>query len=586
MLTTASIGLVYLKTTCAGVSYELPCTAIQYQMSMNSLPTAVVYVSMGNRLGNPGTGSSAADPAALVRALYDRDSKELVHNMLPCTLIEQGTDDSGFPADQIIFKGYIASAGPVYNTAPGGSSMQMYFSCYGPAAALMTSPGGTYIETSMSVALERYDTNRPVSLDTARKSGNLYDGMQYTTDQLLEMPEMQQLKKATIVEKLAMCVAAVKRANAWLYDKSGELTPDTDVLDAFGGETRLNIDGKNGLQDECDEAYTRQLLDLFMTRMASSGVMGCIQTFPSEVFMLDYIPRWCCDKGYDFKTELCPCTAWAPRRVIKLNASDITSFRMQHDSFSVLNTPDVVLVSFHELLAFDNNLMTLDTGILGAAARTKSLQERLRAACLGQNLAEINEDTAMYRVQEFSTPRWLGVIGPNENVTEQNNRDNTKSLAVEHTPEKTTEETDGLADFNNQPTLVKSGKGDAWSAADSIAETLFQRLYLAGDTATLEVLPSLRFGKYKKALGIFFENSLGDTVEVDLSNAVGDMADYSDIIVRGVLQSVSYQYAAGTASTAKYMITLSRVRLINDSNEQTTADSVCPIYTIGDPVDG
>ena len=594
-LTAASIGIVYLRAVCEGVEYRLPCTALQYQMSMNALPVAVVYVSMGNELASTSDMQATGNPADLVRALYNRDNKELVHNMLPCWLYEQKTDASGFDKDQMIFHGYISSAGPVYSTAPGGSSMQMYFSCYGLAAALMTSPGGTYIETSMSVALTRYNTNKPVSLETARHSGNLYDGMQYTTDQLLQMPEMQSLRNATIVDKLALCVAAVKLANAWLYDKTGTLKPDPDVKMAFGGETKLKTSG-NGLQPECDEAYTKQLLDLFMTRMSGSGIMGCIQTLPSDTFMLDYIPRWRCDAEsedeYDFKTELCPCTAWKPRRTIQLTADEVTSFRMQHDSFGVLNTPDVVLVSFNELLAFDNNLMTLDTGIIGAAARTASLQTKLRDACRGQNLASINEDTAMYRVREFATPRWLGIIAPNEKVTSQNNRDNTHSLALEHTPERTSDETGGLADFANQPTLIKSGKDDAWSAADAIAETLFQRMYLAGDTATLEILPAYRFGKYKSQ-NIFFENSLGDTVEVDLSNAVGDMYDKSRLKVRGVLQSVSYQYAAGQASTAKYMITLTRVRLVNDKEAQTVStgethvtETACPIYTVGEPHDG
>jgi hypothetical protein len=50
--------------------------------------------------------------------------------------------------------------------------------------------------------------------------------------------------------------------------------------------------------------------------------------------------------------------------------------------------------------------------------------------------------------------------------------------------------------------------------------------------------------------------------------------------MRGVLQSVTYQYAAGKASTATYTAMLTRVRV----SDVDVPDEECPIYTSGDPV--
>ena len=590
VMTTASIGLVYLKATVKvdgkPTPVKLPCTACMYQMAMNRIPVATVYVGMGSSLMWPTARS--AGPETLLKAIEDRDSNELVHNMLPCELYEEHTDNYGVPGkDLLIFRGYIASATPVYQTSAAGSSMQIQFSCFGLAAALMTSPVAAYTEAYMGAVMERYERSKPMSKDETRTTGDLLIGFRYDLDQLMQTDFMNQAHGTSIADRVARCVGAVRVGSAWLHTKSSKFKKDVIVSTVLGGTCRLklNANAGNGLGDDCDEAFTEQLLSIVMTRMEQVNLWDTIQsTLTSDVFMLQLMPRWSCDARNDFKIEVGPCTAWKPRRIITLAAGDIVSFKMQHTSFGSLNTPDVFFVNFSDPLAcIGSSAPELSFGILGVAARTKELQDKLRMDAVHEDLEELNKDTINCRIKEVPAPQWLSCVAPSRTVLDPGKRDNKVSLAVEHTPSRVSQELAGPDAAGEQPSLKKPTSPDnprkatAWDAANTIARTLFLHYFMTGDEVTLELLPDVRFG-LKKDKGIFLENSIGDTIEVDLT----DSASGSGLKMRGVLESISYQYAAGQSSTATYTATLTRVRML-DAN--TPEDEECPIYTSGDIVE-
>lgn len=590
VMSTASIGLVYLKATVKingkSTVVKLPCTACMYQMAMNRIPVATVYVGMGSSLMWP--DSRRVGPETLLRAIEDRDSNELVHNMLLCELYEERTDNYGVSGkDLLIFRGYIASATPVYQTSPAGSSMQIQFSCFGLAAALMTSPVAAYTETYMGAVMERYTRSLPMSKDEAKSTGDLVIGFRYDLPQLMQTSFMSEARGTSIADRVARCVGAVRVGSAWLHQKHDKFKKDVVVSTVLGGTCRLklNANAGNGLADDCDEAFTEQLLSIFMMRMDQVNLWDTIQsTLTSDVFMLQLMPRWSCDAKNDFKIEIGPCTAWKPRRIITLAAGDIVSFKMQHTSFRSLNTPDVFFVNFSDPLAcIGSSAPELSFGILGVAARTKELQDKLRIDAVHADLEELNKDTLNCRMKEVPAPQWLSCVAPNKTVMDPGKRDNTKSLSVEHTPSKVSQELNGPDASGEQPALKKPTSPDnprkatAWDAANTIARTLFLHYFMTGDEVTLELLPDVRFG-LKKDKGIFLENSIGDTIEVDLT----DSASGSGLKMRGVLESISYQYAAGQSSTATYTATLTRVRLL-DANIPENEE--CPIYTSGDIVE-
>lgn len=598
-----SVGVIYMRAATepgqafdpqAEDGYVFSCTAASIQLGINAIPQAVVYVSMGASVLS---GEPQDAVKQLLNMLISRDhttqpagvdnGQALPSDLIRCALYEEATGESGFVKKQLIFDGYIVSGGPVYAANPDASMMQAMFVCCGKAAALMTAPGAAYVESYMSGIINRYLNNKPMDNEGGQEQNDLNVGMRIDSTQLLGLNAFKSNAAKRVAYKLALCTGAVRLSSAYIDCKSEETLPsdlpvaDQLVLAAIGGSTKLktNQEYGNGIPDNADDEYTKQLLDIFNGRMANVSIWETIvSVMSSDQFALHLIPRWHCDSYYDFRMEVCPSVAWdKDRPMIKLSASDIVAFRMDHRATDALNTPDVLFVNFHEAYPNIAGSPTLSTGVLGVASGNEKLNKELRGLAKSGKLGELNRRVSMYRVKEVSGPTWLGCVVSTPGVVVNGEKD-LKSLGNQLTPAKVADETAGISDSTTQPSFSKQDDGESvYKAANSMAMALFLHYYMSGDNAVVDLLPDCRFGLRK---AYCLENSLGETVDVDLSNYEAGLY----LHVRGVITGLTYSYASGRASSAKYQMMLSRVRAVDVEKEPPVSEP-CPIYSVDPPLE-
>lgn len=595
------VGVMYLKAapgldadlaTLDGDAYKFPCTSASLTLGINAIPQAVVYVGMGSSMLS---AEARSNINALLQALIDParktrpsgvDNRTLPSDLIRCAIYEEATGEEGHMNDIKVFDGYIVSGGPIYAASADASSAQAMFVCCGKAAALMTAPGAAYVETYMSGLIQRYQKNKPIDAENAKGKHDLFIGLKMTDEQLLAMKEFHTDSSKTISNKLALCVGAVRLNTAWTDVKDDETRTedlaDKLVLAAIGGSTRLKTGAvwDNGLPDAADEAYTRQLLGIFTGRMSKVSIWETIvSVMSSDQFALHLIPRWHCDYYNDFKMEVCPSVAWnQDRPVIKLTAADVVSFKMDHRSTDALNTPDVLFVNFSEVYPNIAGSTDLASGVLGVAAGDKKLNDELQGLARSKDLVELNRRVAMYRVKETTGPAWLSCVAKEPGVVVNNEQD-LKSLSAQHTPARTADETAGVADSTTQPSFNVDANEhgvSVYDAANSMARALFLHYYMTGDNAVVDLLPDCRFGLREVYC---LENSLGETVDINLANDATGLS----LHVRGVITGLNYAYASGKASSSKYQMMLSRVRVV-DGDEEPLAEP-CPIYSVDPPLE-
>jgi hypothetical protein len=416
--------------------------------------------------------------------------------------------------------------------------------------------------------------------ERGQEMGDWYIGMKADTQQLMRAEAFTSPDIRNIATKVALCVGAARLSTAWIHEKDDQVYPDEDVLSAIGGSTELKTHAQwhNGVPEAADYKYTYQLLDIFQARMAGSSIWDTIvSTLTSDQFALNLVPRWHCDKYEDFKMDICPSVAWKPERpVIFLTAADVVGFRMDRNLMTDLNIPDVVFVNFSEINPYLAGAAGLATGPLGVAAYDEKLEKDLRDMVKGQNLHELNSRTTKYRVKEIVGPSWLSSIATSKDAV-VNNENDLKTLGAQHTPATSAEETGGISDSTTQPAFSKDDDGETVGhAANTLARTLFLHYFMTGNLAMVDLLPDCRFGLRKNYC---LENSLGETVDIDFSDAKSG-AGLKKFHIRGVLTGLNYAYAAGKASSSRYQMTLSRVRLVDD--DATTPEEDCPLYTSGE----
>ena len=563
-LNTAYTGLLYLQVDDGDFKgYVYPCSAVNYSMGINRIPSLIAHLGAGRSITNP---SLAYDPEELVVSIQEHDETEMVTRFLRCSVYEENRNFKG--PDKLIFKGYLVSAEILY-TSTSKAGIDYKVTCMGLAAALFVSPISGYMEASFSQIMDTKGTNRKLTFEEALRTGS-----EYLAQGVPLIPTLtKRCAKLPIHKRVAACVETIKKAGS--FKDATEIFEnktifDADVMEAFGGDTKLKVD-KLGGSDLCDLSYTESLANNFLYGLQSESVYDTIiRTLTSLEFSLQLVPRWSCDKKDDFKTEICPITAWAPRDIITLTASDISNIRMAHNSTGALNTPDVLIVNFDEILSYTNN--GAGTGlpnVYGIAAKDEKVEKALQSFVLTNDLNSlINVQGKKYRVRMVNAPKWLGCVAtipgvvdnkgtnpqtgdksqlPAENLEQETNQNNTKKPDVKRTESGTS----------------------AFSMANTLAKVLFLYMYMIDDCVTVQVMPNLRFGNDPKR---FLENSLGDTLVVDLTNS-GVVR--STVVLKGVLKNIQYEQSSSEASGSRYWIELERVRL----EHVKVPDIECPIYS-------
>lgn len=591
-INTKKIGLIYLgvyleASGSSGItSLSYPCASVEYNMSIDNIPTVEAIVGAGINLAQ--NFNAPISPLVFAHLVQESDYLGASKSLYPCALYEEQVGSLDTEKLKVIFKGYIVESSIEYQ-ADKQSAMQVKFICQGLAVALSMVPFIGYIETEMGALINRLNHKGKIDLETALSKTANFELQKYNARNILMQDKGQKkLKNTTIADRIAICVKAVRLAGSWKTLKLFDFTKDTETAAAFGGQTKLKLSG--GISDQSDMEYTIEIINALITEMQNVNIFSAIKNIlTSPNFALQLIPRWTCDEKDDFKMEIMPVTAWKPRRpIIKLNKYDIASITMRHVSSTKLTTPDVVIVNMHHAYTAElGNNNNTPLGIWGVAAQDKDLEKKLREVI---NASVTTTDTTdllkFYKVREFNAPSWLAAISVKPGAMEEGKRDTTTTTDAATTDQAASNLTEGEGTPENlseeekdngtgtTPYIKKSADGNTivQNAADVMARALFLHYFKALDSVTVIFMPTLRFGRQK---GIFLENSLGDTVEIDLSDVNPQMPD---LTLTGVLSSLNYTYYAGASSRVLYSGVIERVRFSPDD----IPTEECPIYSVGD----
>lgn len=509
------------------------CTVLSYRMAINEVPTARITVAGGRSVRHP---ASVSRPEDLLIALNSNDTA-----LVPCELRE--TAQSG--AYAVIFRGYLVDGGAHYSAGDGGGAASITFTCLGLAAALMVTPGAQYIEAPVNDVLDTvmYDS-KDVGIEAALRSNNRLQSMQQSLNDLYEYTEHLPLVKriATLVKGVRASItpnALMSFLKSLLDDPDGAM--DADVLRVFGGKARLR---EETLPTQClrqfSEDFTTRAMNAISGGSVWDAVHGCLA---SPDFALELTPRWSCDVDHDFRIEIKPITAWHPRTVTALDASDIIAFDASRNSLAAVNTPDILVVRLADPRSMQVNAaqgQTADNmmfaGVRGVAAKDPALNARLRAHIAGSSF--MSDVSAMGKVRQMEMPPWCAVMPPASSSDDQKQQE----------------------------------------LANRIAETCLQYHYRAFDNATLRLSPWLRFGMS----GRVYEDRLGDRVVVTLANNASSIG--RGLTAYGCLNAIEYEYAASpNGSSASYSWQLSRVMYVPPGGGAAawsagTLDMDSPIY--------
>lgn len=579
------VGIVYMRVDRDDKTYKFPCAAVDYTMAQNSMPSLTAYVGTGMPLvGKP---EDYTTPEIVMQWLTDSKYEDtLVNGMIPCTFWEEACD-GGFPCDWQIFKGYVASGSPVYTSKPNGSATQIMFQCLGLAASLVTSPGCAYIESYQGVEIEKRRSGVDISLQKALETGGNFEMKKWDPATLVQRFGLK-LNKAPVVKRVGILVAMACLAASWIHLKDFNTGPDERVMEAFGGDTTLDM-SQFGVH--CDFEYNRHFLSALMANMSSSTLYDCIiGILTSDMFVLEADPRWWCDTKMpedisagglseastpDFKMDILPSAVWRARKKVELGSDDIIAFRSTRNALARLNTPDTILLQFNGANSWLlDDSRTNAVNVMGIATKNSVLSNTtIDGALLAKpaTWSKPNKDFIACKVRQVTAPSWMSMVVANKNVRTSTPRNTDEGLKVERTPATTDKELkpDQQPDLKRPEKYNEDTVTTAYDAANMMARAIFLQHYLENDTAAVDVLPNMRFGLRK---GVCFENSIGDTVEVTLPTGTGE-----DMKIKCILHGVTYKYSTGMSSSISYTLLLSRVRPANIEEPKMA----CPIYKTG-----
>ena len=508
------------------------CSWLQYRMAINQIPVVQLAVDSGTSVLYPNDVLRPED--LLIRLGSEKN------NLLACTIVEYG---NGRVDDTVIFKGYIVSGGAQCS----GSGLRITFTCMGAACKLMAASGSQYVEAPLATVLSAMrGDSKEISFERALLENN-YMRSQPSNFKILDT----YLRSRPIVDIVAVLVSATRTAMstesmydmmAALNDGSADISSlrDANVLEAFGGRTALD---DSALPDECLTKWSAAFRERLLNSSSGGGAYAAISELASPYFMLELVPRWTCDEQDDFRTDIKPVTAWAPRVTERLEAGQLLSFMSSRDSMAAVSTPDVVLVTAgdprRDDVAASGGRADGLTGaaMRGAAAKDPDLNEKLRAWSEGDGAPPAELSNGLLRVRTVAMPTWASVH-PWQPGGEQ-------SAEKRH------------------------------ALANRLAMCMLQYYYRNKDNLQLAVSPLLRFGLG----GTRYEDLLGERIVVDLSGNAN--RQFNRLSAYGCLSEIRYAYdvSSGSTASASYELTLSRVMFGEPgSTQEGTLASSLPIY--------
>lgn len=572
---------------------EFPCASVDITLAINTMPVASVYVSVGKYLDNTGTyENKKCEPQKLLAWIQHKAITETTDRLfMACSIVQN---------QHTLFSGYIVSGAYLYSTT-GTAIMNIVFTCMGPQARLMCRPVSGYIDTAIGSLVSILQGNDRLDPQSAISSGN---SLTQTINIMYEL--QRKCKGLSLAARLALCVGGLLSYNA--YDKWK--MPENDLpeaneacVNAFSGDVYLK-GASAGMSEATDTGFTRNLWEGLAQRVQSSDVFTAIlETLTSTDFGLQVVPR----PAQSFKMEICPVLAWT-KTVVRIPSSYIVQARATHNIMDRLNEPEIIIING----AGQYGLTQDDTasgirGIYGIYAKDKELCSRLQESLGGVNgIQALLDTTKKYRVRTITAPPWVDITGcaNDSEIIAWNKQKNTEKSDVvnppvqddyeqlsvgetgqDNTPMTESGDADANAMFLKNVAIHMSRLASAFKLYNQLAELLFMQYFMATDVAVVDITPDAAFtGIYdsESKATISLWDSIGYAVELNMSMPVSGISD--DMMVRGCIRSIKYQYNAADKSSCKLTLTLDRVRMSSvDEERNIPMLAEFPIYTYEQP---
>lgn len=546
-----------------------PCAAVDYDIAMNSIPRASVYVSLGNYLNKSDAksdiGTTSCRPQKLLSWMQHRSATRAGGLFVACHIMW---------GDTLVFKGYIVSGSYQYTTK-GQSSMMIVFDCMWSAAALMIQPVSSYSMVAVGSMINVLEGKTTPGSPEAEQAGVNYT---QTVDVCGLIKD--RIRGTSIQQRLAYCVGSILAYTAYDEYKAAEFIPRMNpaCLAAFGGNIKLK-GMESGVSPTCDPAFTENLWKGLYSGVQQSDMFTAIlRTLTSTDFGLELAPRISCDSHNDCKLKIQSAATWLDPRtgVTRIPMDYISQVRSVHNVFERLNEPEVLIVngaSQHGLAVQDGDQGI--AGMYGICAKDPVLSAELQRTIGSTNIQSLLNRTQYLRCKMIQSPKWIDLVGvsPSSDAIDFRQQDNRLDPSVVRQPsanEPINEQAMGVANMMAQLDRGMNNDSNAFYLFNRIAELLFAMYFRASDKAVVECTPDLAFGMSD----IKLENLLGTNVEIKLGAAMYD----TDVTLRGCLQGINIRYSAATKSSMTYNLTLNRVRLMEEDGS-VMYSMVSPIYT-------
>lgn len=541
-LTSDAVGVI--RITAGGSSFV--CTALQYTMRMNNIPTATVTVGSGASLRSP--GGRYQTPEDLLASVLEK-RKAAYYDMVECTM-EEVIDVGGVRRTTVIFKGVIVTGSPVYRAGTPTTRM-IRFLCMNKVCKLYAKPLAEYVNMAGSEVINKWQSKNPFSVAGAFEHNSLYWAGKLSAPQLLNR-YAKHIRDASVVDRVAAITGAILSAAS--YASMPEEPMDAQIKEYFFGKYRPNTDDY-GMK--CGDEFNSELCQYMLQSMQNASIYDALQgILTSNAYMLDLLPRWDGEEKEDFRMEIRPSEAWNPSDPITLRESDIIEIDSNYNPIACLNTPEVFIVNFSDAVEFAmDNMPQGRIGLNGVYAMNETLMAGLKKRYqAGEKWLSEEDSKRMYRTKLYTAPFWMQpAIIDEEHAPQGKKGGNSVKNELPVMDPKTEEDKE-----QEQPVPSKETVKRLHAIADDVAQSLFSFIYGRQDRSIVRLYPSLRFG-YE---GIHLENSLGKAVDIELTPDSGNGSSSANSVmnIRGILEAVQYDYTAGQAASASYTVELKCVR--------------------------
>lgn len=535
------------------------------QLAVNQLPTAMVVVGIGNSiLGD--TRIEENNNAEDLIELTNRLAGGGLSKFVPCSIdvIKENTSYT-------VFKGIISDISFVYKTA-GGTIRAMRIACIHSAAELYATPLAEYNWAAGA------DLVREIISNTSKPTDKTDAVGQFGMRRLSSLDDNEICKRLTkeiahkdIVTRLAYLAGAIVVYSSHTVnrtDPSPEVMKNLlHIADYMSCDYVLD-DAAISLNSTVDLDYSKALCRGLQASIQGNSVLDAILGMITSMdFLLTVIPKM---EG-DFKLSVRPSMAWDTSVIHPISFSDISSINSAFNPLAHLNDPQVFIVNYSNAINFGkiggkNNDGGVPADMTGVYSPNKQIMEYMRARYSTdedvRNAARnaMNEDFNHYKKRVIRAPLWLN-LAYIKRTKSSNGIDS--SIIEEQRIQPNEQEGENPADSIESSTSrdYKHGR----FIADEIAKAIYTMQYGATNTADIELSPRLLFG----GNGTILENCIGELVDIIPS----DEKD-KHLAIRGMINSISFNYSAGKSASCNYHMTISHMRP-RDENEKSI---VCPIY--------